>query len=194
MSSDVKLDGDWVIIDGTWTRLRTLDLMLDAPSRRSNNIGWRRALVHNPNDGLTINYNSDYPDGVKIEGKVSVDSVEGQNISSQNIKTHSLETGSVKVGQVTLAYSSVQGLHVGENMTNTYIGGRLVRVENDLTVGGEANFTEGIKVRDVVVSPEITPTNENNPEYQPYSLFERIRELQQTINELKRRIATLEGR
>jgi hypothetical protein len=31
--------------------------------------GTRRAFVHTKNDGLTINWNGDYPDGVRIEGK-----------------------------------------------------------------------------------------------------------------------------
>lgn len=32
--SDIKFDGEYVLIEGTWTKLATLDLMLDAPSRR----------------------------------------------------------------------------------------------------------------------------------------------------------------
>ena len=70
--SDIKFDGEWVVVEGNWTRVRTLDLMLDAPARRQSNSGWRRALVHNHQDGLTINYASDYPGGVTINGDVKV--------------------------------------------------------------------------------------------------------------------------
>jgi hypothetical protein len=66
--SDVRFDGEFVIVEGLWTKLRTLDLMLDAPSRRSNATGERRALVHDVGDGLTVNYANDYPAGVTING------------------------------------------------------------------------------------------------------------------------------
>lgn len=66
--SDVRLDGEFVIAEGNWTKLRTLDLMLDAPSRRANAVGERRALVHDTGDGLTVNYAGDYPAGVTVNG------------------------------------------------------------------------------------------------------------------------------
>ena len=66
--SDIKFDGEFVIIEGNWTRAATLDLMLDAPSRRTNTSGFRRALVHDVGDGLTMNYANDYPSGVAING------------------------------------------------------------------------------------------------------------------------------
>ncbi len=66
--SDIRFDGEFVIVEGFWTKVRTLDLMLDAPSRRSTSAGDRRAMVHDFGDGLTINYASDYPAGVTING------------------------------------------------------------------------------------------------------------------------------
>ena len=66
--SDIRFDGEYVIVEGFWTKVRTLDLMLDAPSRRSNSVGERRALVHDVGDGLTVNYANDYPAGVTING------------------------------------------------------------------------------------------------------------------------------
>lgn len=72
MQSDIKLDNDVVIIEGQFIKTSVTDLMLDSPERRKNNIGDRRALVHDFNDGLTLNYNKDYPNGVKIEGQVLI--------------------------------------------------------------------------------------------------------------------------
>jgi len=76
MAGDVKLDEDnvnWVTIEGTALRARTPDLMLDAPNRRSGGGGtWRRALVHDQSDGLTINYNGDYPGGVTLKDVTSI--------------------------------------------------------------------------------------------------------------------------
>lgn len=70
MNSDIKLEDDKVILEAKYAELRTWDLMLDSPDRRINKTGQRRALVHDPDDGLTINYNRDYPGGVKIKGEV----------------------------------------------------------------------------------------------------------------------------
>lgn len=68
--SDIKFNGEEVIVEGNWLESRTLDFKLDAPSRRSSSAGERRALVHDFNDGLTINWAGDYPGGVTINGKV----------------------------------------------------------------------------------------------------------------------------
>lgn len=75
MAGDVTLDGDLVVVDGNWTKLRTLDLMLDAPTRRQAQGGERRALVHDVGDKLTVNYHGDYPNGVHIAGQTTVDSL-----------------------------------------------------------------------------------------------------------------------
>ena len=49
------------------------DFFLDNESRRNNEGGsYRRALVHNNNDVLTINYGSDYTGGVNIQGNVGI--------------------------------------------------------------------------------------------------------------------------
>lgn len=60
MNGDVKIDGDWVILEGNWARLRTWDLMLDAPDRRTSAAGVRRAMVHAMGDRLILNYARDY--------------------------------------------------------------------------------------------------------------------------------------
>jgi hypothetical protein len=69
--TDIKLDqegGHWVVVDAGALKVAGTDLMLDSPERRgSNREGHRRALVHDFNDGLTINYNRDYTGGVTIE-------------------------------------------------------------------------------------------------------------------------------
>jgi len=70
--SDIKFDGEFVIVEGRWLKSRMWDIMLDAEDRRSNNVGERRALAHDFSDGLTINVASDYPGGVTIYGKVNV--------------------------------------------------------------------------------------------------------------------------
>lgn len=77
MPSDIRLEENTVVVEGNWMHARTWDFMLDAPDRRGqrNTEGLRRALVHNRNDGLTINYENDYPGGVVIESEVWLDGV-----------------------------------------------------------------------------------------------------------------------
>lgn len=70
MPGDVKLDqhnAEWVVIEGSVLKATTADLMLDSPHRRGQGGGpHRRALVHDQRDGLTVNFNGDYPGGVSI--------------------------------------------------------------------------------------------------------------------------------
>lgn len=73
VASDIKLeddgDAEWVVIEGTVLKCTAADLMMDSPARRRAGGGpRRRALVHDHRDGLTINYNGDYPGGVNILG------------------------------------------------------------------------------------------------------------------------------
>ncbi len=71
--SDIKFDGENVIVEGHWLQSQTWDIRLDASDRRLSQGGVRRALVHDPHDRLTINYGRDYPNGVQIEGQLVVD-------------------------------------------------------------------------------------------------------------------------
>lgn len=76
MNSDIKLDAEgdgWVTIELNVLKANSSDFMLDNSSRRKGTDGFRRALVHNENDGLTVNFNGDYPGGVKVEGGVRLD-------------------------------------------------------------------------------------------------------------------------
>lgn len=58
-NSDIKLIHGAVVIDA-W------DLQLDSPDRRKNETPYRRALVHDFADGLTVNWGNDYPGGVSL--------------------------------------------------------------------------------------------------------------------------------
>lgn len=78
MPSDIKLndpnleiEADNIVrIRGKLLISETWDIHLDASDRRGDAQGsrYRRALVHNPDDGLTINWANDYPSGVTVEG------------------------------------------------------------------------------------------------------------------------------
>ena len=75
MSTDIKLDevdGNWLVLEGAVVKTTATDLMIDSPGNRSSTSGFRRALVHDQRDGLTINFNADYPGGVTIGGNLKV--------------------------------------------------------------------------------------------------------------------------
>jgi hypothetical protein len=75
MPTDIRLDevnGTWVIVESGVLKSTASDLMLDAPGRRSTTGGHRRALVHDSGDGLTINFNRDYPGGVSVMSDLAV--------------------------------------------------------------------------------------------------------------------------
>jgi hypothetical protein len=76
MPTDIKLDqngGGWLLLEGDAVKATSTDFMLDAPSRRRGGGGpLRRALVHDFNDGLTINWAGDYPGGVTVTGNLTV--------------------------------------------------------------------------------------------------------------------------
>jgi hypothetical protein len=70
--SDVELVGEIVKVTGEALHCDVPDFVLDHRERRRGSRGRRRALVHDPQDGLTFNWNSDYPGGVKLFGPVRV--------------------------------------------------------------------------------------------------------------------------
>lgn len=57
---------------GTHLYVRHHDLHLDHAARRSASGGYRRALVHDFQDGLTLNWARDYPGGVTINGELKL--------------------------------------------------------------------------------------------------------------------------
>ena len=73
-------DTDIKLLDGQ-VKVEATDLCLDSPLRRTNNSPFRRALVHDYEDGLTLNWDNDYPGGVKIVGDLKL----GGKIISQGI-------------------------------------------------------------------------------------------------------------
>lgn len=70
---DITLEENKVNVNSRWLHVNSWDIMLDGPGRRSEeSTPYRRALVHDGEDGLTINYNMDYPGGVTLRGSVSL--------------------------------------------------------------------------------------------------------------------------
>ena len=75
MSSDIILGVADVVISANVTKTTSTDFILDAPSRRrqGKTPKYRRALVHDANDGLTLNFNQDYPGGITLLGVAGIE-------------------------------------------------------------------------------------------------------------------------
>ena len=71
---DIKLEEERVTVNGRWMHVNCWDLHLNHPERRGDegSSPFRRAMVHDSQDGLTLNYNQDYPGGITLRGTVNV--------------------------------------------------------------------------------------------------------------------------
>jgi hypothetical protein len=66
-------DGSFVVVDARVLKTTAADLILDSPARhKPGTRRLRRALVHDQQDGLTINFHRDYPGGVTINDVVEL--------------------------------------------------------------------------------------------------------------------------
>ncbi|WP_336214777.1 hypothetical protein [Nonomuraea sp. LPB2021202275-12-8] len=108
--SDILLnDGreeDWVTVEGRVLRAKTSDFMLDSAARRTSDGGSRRALVHDSSDGLTVNFNGDYPGGVTInEARLNL-----------RVSEHDALPKNGKIGDLVLTHRLIKmdGIPIGE--------------------------------------------------------------------------------
>jgi hypothetical protein len=116
MATDIKLDqqgGNWVVVDCQALKTTATDLLIDAPARRGNRPGsFRRALVHDQDDRLAINYGGDYTGGVTVAGKLVV--------------TGEISVGGHAVGQ---SLSDLKATVAGLSVDNTSVSYRLATLE-----------------------------------------------------------------
>jgi hypothetical protein len=69
LATDIIFDDtEEVLVTCSNFKISGHDLLLDAAERRRHGRGFRRALVHDSSDGLTVNFGNDYPGGVTING------------------------------------------------------------------------------------------------------------------------------
>jgi hypothetical protein len=111
---DIKLENDNVIVEGTILKAKVEDLEIDAPLASGRRIypylvgGRRRALVHGYGDILTMNWERDYPGGVKIEGDVHIpDNLDVRNITAKGYSNGITIWGKVKI-QDTLEANKIE--------------------------------------------------------------------------------------
>jgi hypothetical protein len=137
MSSDILLnDGthqDRVTIQATVLHSTAADLIIDSPARRSNTSGPRRALVHDGGDGLTVNFNHDYPGGVTLN-----------SVATLSLKPRNYQGGTPQLPKTAEVGSLIllQGSHGGGILEQIHAGGGEVSlwlcVGSDRTVNRSA--------------------------------------------------------
>jgi len=114
VATDIRLDDDsseqWVTVAARVLNVAGSDLLLDSPERRSGaGSRFRRALVHDSNDGLTINFGDDYPGGVRIN-----DATLKLRCLHQGATPQLPKTGELGELLVTRNVTTVEGTVIGE--------------------------------------------------------------------------------
>jgi hypothetical protein len=160
MIGDVKLLDESIEVQGNALRCTTWDLMLDSPDRRiSPNPLFRRALVHDVGDMLTVNYEGDYPGGVKICGLLKA--VDGATIAGPVELPGAVHVGGgLKAeGGATLAgpVELPGAVHVGGGLKaegGATIAGPL-EMPGEVHVGGHLGVAAGAVLNGNVSMPEL---------------------------------------
>jgi hypothetical protein len=84
MATDVILDqgdGNVLVLDARVVKAQGSDFILEADDRRKGGGPLRRALVHDQNDGLTVNFGGDYPGGITMTGVAEVTPQQGSSLT-----------------------------------------------------------------------------------------------------------------
>lgn len=141
--ADIKFTAnDEVVVEAFTLKTDGADIALSYAPRKLNNTPFRRALVHDFQDGLTLNWANDYPGGITLNGNVKVNEVSGTRLLMRhtdlmidNSARRTSNTGERRA----LVHDFTDGLTV--NWAGDYPGGvtirGAVRCPQTLSVGGQ---------------------------------------------------------
>ena len=185
MESDIKLKANGLTqIEGRVLKVTGIDIEFDNKDRRGrrNRNRPRRALVHDFQDGLTLNWANDYPGGVTINnGKIINASLEGK-ISAKN--TIAVEQG-VQVKRKAILHvqgsAKFDGGFDAKDIRLSALGYDRVPVNPS---GGNNSITN-VNVN--------LPGNSNAYIRQPKSLVTYIKNLEKKIKALEAKVKQLEA-
>jgi hypothetical protein len=166
--TDVLLDdrdGTYITLDSRVLKSQASDFLLDSPQRhRPDRPGLRRALVHDQNDGLTINFNRDYPGGVTINDVVKMTN-RFNGISVDNVK---------EIRGYSLAAADASGSSGGSSSA---------------TPASATQTTPSLTIRGNIMV-DLNPEQRYS---EPVNLQNVVQQLQSSIDTLTKRIAQLES-
>ena len=176
MADIIIKDGNEVVVEAFILKQEGADFRLDDQSRRLNNTPYRRALVHDFQDGLTLNWANDYPGGVTVNGGNG-----GINLN-----------GTVAVDRIAGAHLRIDHHDVHLDNPDRRLNGSgdrraFVHDYNDgLTLNWAGDYPGGVTIRGAVKCPESLIVDDTN-------IMTLIFSLQAKINQLEARIVTLEA-
>lgn len=190
----VKIDGNVAVetVSGkdNKIRLKATDLILDEPGKRKSNTGERRALVHGTDDKLILNYEKDYPGGVKIEGEVYLDEIQiggESDIKAQDLFGVDPNGQVLQPGQLPEIGQPGQPLKF---QTNTAIHRNSIQATY-LAITGDVILVKRSKLPTIPIPQPILNPNPANVAAQTTYTYQRI-SLLQVIGDLTKRVAELE--
>ncbi len=176
--SDVRFDGEWVLIEGTIAKATTTDLMLDSAGRRKASTPHRRALVHDFDDGLTVNWANDYPAGVTVNSTKRINGHNGGDWVEVNSRVVS-----VKGADLMLDYAS-------RRSNTTAFRRALVHGWNDtLTLNYNRDYPGGVLIEGPVRMPGGAVIGGQDVAVALTSLSTQVAALTTRVAELEARLA-----
>jgi hypothetical protein len=151
----------------------------DSQDRRKADTPFRRALVHDFDDGLTINWDDDYPGGVTVRAVRRVIGKAGSVGVGQIFRTLILESNIVHflsaIGVVTFKLKKLMFQSEDEN-PGVEIGGQ-IRFNDAVTFAGATKVAKTVQL----------PTGA--PALMEYDLFEQISQLRGEVAALQAALA-----
>lgn len=180
--SDIRFVGDDVHAEGSVLKVTCFDVELDNAGRRRSGGSHRRALVHDFTDGLTLNWDRDYPGGVTINGNVQVpDGAAVERLSGTELRCthHTLHLNN-------LSRRTPGPLRPGKTRIRKTVRRALVHDTSDgLTINFNKDYPGGVTIRGVVQLPEKLIV-------QNQDLLQVIAALQAQVTALEARVQALE--
>jgi hypothetical protein len=181
--SDIRFAGDDVHAEGSVLKVTCFDVELDNAGRRRSGGAHRRALVHDFTDGLTLNWDNDYPGGVTINGDLRVPdqaSVERLNGEELRCTHHTLHLNN-------FTRRTPGPVRPGKTSIRKTLRRALVHDTTDgLTINFNKDYPGGVTIRGVVQLPERLVV-------QNQDLLQVIAALQAQVAALDARVQTLEA-
>ena len=174
--SDIKFDGNTVVVEGTFLKSQTTDLMLDAPSRRKVSGGNRRALVHDFNDGLTVNWANDYPGGVTINSTLQINGDKNNDWLNVNSRVTKF------IGTDLMLDSPGR-----RKVAGGYRRALVHDFQDGLTINWASDYPGGVTIKGVVKVPTSLTVGTVNVGTVIASLLDKL-------NKLEQRVAVLEAK
>lgn len=184
-NSDVKLLDHQVKVEA-W------DFCLESNDRRKkeDKNPQRRALVHDYEDGLTVNWGDDYPGGVTVNGVTKINGRKGKGT-----------TGTLAQLQLMTIESAFLNIHsTGLNFIGNNFNFKSepenpagVKISGNVNFSDKVVFTGSAKVSRTLTTPVRQPNGAvaNVPVLMELDLFDEIMQLRKKIAELEKKFSVV---